>query len=200
MPHCSDLPDDPVYALCPAYDPSWLPQRIRIPGDHGLCPHRLDCIHPRRRRALSATGSTSASVSTERHGRLSPAAPCSLAWTKAGCIDPPKSPRRNRRRNQAAAPGPPALCSKVGYFFPPLGGALPRRGPEGFPVVLGQFGFAPEEPPWPPPCFPPPPWPPPDFAMTVSFPNWFDHERSLATNIWGGQNAMQFLFPACRSK
>ena len=105
MPHCSDLPDDPVYALCPAYDPSWLPQRIRIPGDHGLCPHRLDCIHPRRRRALSATGSTSASVSTERHGRLLPAAPCSLAWTKAGCIDPPKSPRRNRRRNQAAAPG-----------------------------------------------------------------------------------------------
>lgn len=30
MSHCSDLPDDPVYAFCPAYDPSGQPQQIRI--------------------------------------------------------------------------------------------------------------------------------------------------------------------------
>ena len=30
MTHCSDLPDDPVYVFCPAYDPSGQPQQIRI--------------------------------------------------------------------------------------------------------------------------------------------------------------------------
>ena len=30
MTHCSTLPDDPVYAFCPAYEPSGQPQQIRI--------------------------------------------------------------------------------------------------------------------------------------------------------------------------
>lgn len=30
MTHCNTLPDDPVYAFCPAYDPSGQPQQIRI--------------------------------------------------------------------------------------------------------------------------------------------------------------------------
>ena len=30
MTHLSTLPDDPVYAFCPAYDPPGQPQQIRI--------------------------------------------------------------------------------------------------------------------------------------------------------------------------
>ena len=30
MTRCSNLPDDPVYAFCPAYDPAEQPQEIRI--------------------------------------------------------------------------------------------------------------------------------------------------------------------------
>ena len=52
MTHRTDLPDDPVYAFCPAYEPAEQPQQIRIVFRDlpGYVPTALVALNPRRRR------------------------------------------------------------------------------------------------------------------------------------------------------
>ena len=99
MSHCSDLPDDPVYAFCPAYDPSGQPNRSasRSGTSRVMSPPPWS-RSPSTTPSASATGSTDAADLTAPHGRNSPGDPRSPESTRAGRIDPRKLPRGSRRR------------------------------------------------------------------------------------------------------